>query len=364
MKKVFSFIAAMLLLLTGCGDNNVKTPQTGYTKYSAQFYGTFDTVVQIIGYSESEEEFTRYAGQIKSRMEELSRLYDIYYEYSGENNIKTINDNAGIQPVPVREEILDLIEFCQEWYERTEGKVNIALGPVLSVWHKYMERYSADSTDARLPEMNKMQEKLPLCNMSDIIVDREAGTVYLAREGMSLDVGAVAKGYAAQLACQEAYDSGFTSFIVSAGGNVVAGDPPLDGVRSGWGIGIQDPFTAEELGGGSSVDVAYVSNTCVVTSGDYQRYYMVGEQRVHHIIDPDTLMPADYYRGVTVITPDSGIADLASTTLYTLPYERSCVMAEQMGWEAMWIFADGTVECTDGMIPLLRDRGGATGLLS
>ena len=232
MKKVFSFIAAMLLLLTGCGDNNVKTPQTGYTKYSAQFYGTFDTIVQIIGYSESEEEFTRYAGQIKSRMEELSRLYDIYYEYSGENNIKTINDNAGIQPVPVREEILDLIEFCQEWYERTEGKVNIALGPVLSVWHKYMERYSADSTDARLPEMNKMQEKLPLCNMSDIIVDREAGTVYLAREGMSLDVGAVAKGYAAQLACQEAYDSGFTSFIVSAGGNVVAGDPPLDGVRA------------------------------------------------------------------------------------------------------------------------------------
>lgn len=362
MKKFVSIIFSVLFLLTGC--NTQKVPETGYTKYSAQFYGTFDTIVQIIGYCQTEEKFSQYANQMKTRMEELNRLYDIYYEYSGENNLKTVNDNAGIQPVPVREEILDLIEFCQDWYAKTDGKVNIALGPVLSIWHKYMERYSADPTDAKLPDLDKLQEKLPLCNMEDIIVDREAGTVYLKQKGMSLDVGAVAKGYATQLVCQEAYEAGFTSFIVSAGGNVVAGDPPLDGVRSSWGIGIQDPFTAEELGGGNSVDVAYVHNTCVVTSGDYQRFYMVGEQRVHHIIDPETLMPADYYRGVTVITPDSGIADLASTTLYTLPYEDSKAMAQKMGWEVMWIFADGTIECTDGIISLLRDRGGATGLLS
>ena len=336
MKNLIALLTAVFLLLPGCGVQ--KTPDTGYTKYSAQFYGTFDTVVQIVGYCKTEEEFSRYAGQIKSRMEELSQLYDIYYEYSDENNLKTINDNAGIQPVPVREEILDLIEFCQEWYGKTDGKVNIALGPVLSIWHNYMERYSADPTDAKLPKIESLMEKLPVCNIEDVIVDREAGTVYLAKEGMSLDVGAVAKGYATQLACQEAYDAGFTSFIVSAGGNVVAADPPLDGIRSGWGIGIQDPFTAEELGGGNSIDVAYVNNTCVVTSGDYQRYYMVGKQRVHHIIDPDTLMPAAYYRGVTVIIPDSGIADLASTTLYTLPYEDSRAMAEKMGWEAMWIF--------------------------
>ena len=331
MKKLIALLAAVFLLLPGCGVQ--KVPDTGYTKYSAQFYGTFDTVVQIVGYCKTEEEFSRYAGQIKSRMEELHRLYDIYYEYSGENNLKTVNDNAGKAPVAVREEILDLIEFCEEWYGKTDGKVNIALGPVLSVWHKYMARYSADPTDAKLPDMDTLREKLTLCNIEDVIVDREAGTVYLAKEGMSLDVGAVAKGYAAELACREAYQSGFTS------------------------------FTAQEPGGGNSIDVAYVSNTCVVTSGDSQRFYMVGDRRVHHIIDPDTLMPADYYRGVTVITPDSGIADLASTTLYTLPFERSRAMAEAMGWEVMWIFADGTVECTDGMLPLLRDRGGATGLL-
>lgn len=361
MKKLLALFITLALLLTGCQPNS--ETNTGYTKYSAQFYGTFDTIVQIVGYCETEEEFAKYAGQIKARFEELNRLYDIYYEYADCNNLKTVNDNAGIQPVEVSDEILDLIEFCCEWYEKTDGKVNIALGPVLSVWHKYMERYSADSTDAQLPDLVELRALLPLCNMQDVIVDREAKTVYLAQKGMSLDVGAVAKGYAAQLACQEAYQAGFHSFVISAGGNIVTMDPPLDGVRSGWGIGIQDPFTAEELGGGNSIDVAYVNNTCVVTSGDYQRFYMVGDRRIHHIIDPATLMPADYYRGVTVITADSGIADLASTTLYTLPFERSKEMASQMGWEALWIFADGTVEYTDGIIPLLRDRGGATGLL-
>ena len=86
MKKLIALLTAVFLLLPGCGVQ--KTPDTGYTKYSAQFYGTFDTVVQIVGYCKTEEEFSRYAGQIKSRMEELSQLYDIYYEYSDENNLK------------------------------------------------------------------------------------------------------------------------------------------------------------------------------------------------------------------------------------------------------------------------------------
>ena len=120
MKKLIALLAAVFLLLPGCGTQ--RTPDTGYTKYSAQFYGTFDTVVQIVGYCKTEEEFSRYAGQIKSRMEELHRLYDIYYEYSGENNLKTVNDRAGKAPVAVREDILDLIEFCEEWYGKPTAR--------------------------------------------------------------------------------------------------------------------------------------------------------------------------------------------------------------------------------------------------
>lgn len=352
MKKITACIAALFFVfLCGCGT---KLHINEYQRFSTVFYGTFDTVVQVIGYCKSEEEFTGYAEKIKDRFTELNNLYDIYYEYSGINNIKTINNNAGIAPVEVSDEILDLMDFCLEWYDKTGGQVNIALGPVTSIWHSYMQRYAGDSSDAKIPDMEKLLAAKPFCDISKVIVDRDKKTVYLAEEGMSLDVGAVAKGYATELVCREIYDAGFTSFIISAGGNVVALDAPADGSRAAWGIGIQDPFDA-----GKAIDTAYVTNTCVVTSGDYQRYYMAGEQRVHHIIDPATLMPSDYYRGVTVITKDSGIADLASTTLFTLPYEESRALAESMGWKALWIFADGSIELTDDMIPLLKERGNA-----
>lgn len=354
MRRITALMAALLLtLLCSCGT---KPAINEYRRYSTVFYGTFDTVVQVIGYCKSEEEFTGYAEKLQDRFTELNNLYDIYYEYSGLNNIKTINENAGISPVEVSDEILDLIEFSLEWYEKTGGQVNIALGPVTAIWHGYMQRYSDDSTDAKLPAMEKLTAALEHCDINKVIVDREEKTVYLTEKGMKLDVGAIAKGYAAQLACRELYEAGFTSFIVSAGGNVVAMDAPADGSRATWGIGIQDPFEM-----GRSIDTVYANNTCIVTSGDYQRYYMVGEQRVHHIIDPETLMPADYYHGVTIITEDSGVADLASTTLFTLPYRQSRALAEEMGWQALWIFPDGSIEMTDGMEPLLKERGNAGG---
>lgn len=364
MKRFVSLIcAAMILVLTGCSSGST-APDTGYTKYSAQFYGTFDTVVQVVGYCRTEEEFTVYAQKIKDRFTELNNLYDIYYEYAGINNIRTINENAGIAPVKVDEEILDLIEFCLEWYDKTEGQVNIALGPVLAVWHQYMSRYSSDSTDSRIPSEESLREATAHTDISKVIVDREAGTVFLTEEGMSLDVGAVAKGFAAEIVRREIYEEGLTSCVISAGGNVVAADAPLDGVRDSWGIGIQNPFVYEDPEQESSLDVVFVKNECVVTSGDYQRYYMYEGRRIHHIIDPATLMPADYYRSVSIITGDSGIADLASTTLYTLPYAQSRALADKMGWKVMWVFADGTVQCTDDLIPMLYNRGGATGTIA
>ena len=361
MKRFLSILCSLVLLaMTGCSGN----AKSEYTKYSSQFYGTFDTVVQVVGYCKTEDEFKAYASEIKDRFTQLNKLYDIYYSYAGVNNIKTINENAGIAPVKVEPEVLDLIDFCLEWYDKTEGQVNIALGPVLSIWHGYMEQYSSDSTDAKLPPIENLEAARQHTDISKVIVDRDAGTVYLAEKDMALDVGAVAKGFATQLICDEMVQKGFTSFCISAGGNVVTEDAPLDEVRDSWGIGIQNPFTADDpTASNGSLDVAYVSHQCVVTSGDYQRYYMVGDQRIHHIIDPATLMPANYYRAVTIVTEDSAIADLASTTLFTLPYEESRALAEKMGWKVMWVFADQPVQCTENLVPLLRDRGGATGLL-
>lgn len=359
MKKVTALLLALLLIMAaGCGEK--KPPETGYTKYSTQFYGTFDTIVQIIGYAQSEEEFVSHAKAMQERFEELHRLYDIYYDYAGVNNLKTVNDNAGISPVEVPKEILDLLEFGTDWYQKTDGQVNIAMGSVLSIWHQYISRYAPDDTETELPSMEKLRAALDHTDITKVKIDREAGTVYLEDPEMSLDVGAVAKGYAAELVAREAYERGFTSFIMSAGGNIVAGDPPLDGVRSAWGVGIQDPETVDDLAAEQSVDVAFVTNTSVVTSGDYQRYYFHEGERIHHIIDPGTLQPAKHYRGVTIITEKSGEADLASTALFTLPLEESQALADKMGWKVLWILEDGTVLANDGILPLLRDRGGAS----
>ncbi|MEG1942374.1 MAG: FAD:protein FMN transferase, partial [Angelakisella sp.] len=271
MKKYFSALCSLfmaVLLTCGCA----KAPDNmQYQKFQMQFFGTFDTIIQLIGYAKTEKEFTLQADYAQERFTSLSHTFDRFYEYEGINNIKTINDNAGIAPVKVDPIILDVIDLCRKWYNETDGQINIAMGPVLSVWHDYMSKYSENPDGACLPSEAELTANLNI-NMDDIITDREASTVFLAKAGMQLDTGAVAKGYCAQVVADELRARGFTSFIISAGGNVVTAAPPLDGVRSSWGIGIQDPFGDVNDPAAPSADVVFVTNESVVTSGDYQRY--------------------------------------------------------------------------------------------
>lgn len=132
-------------------------------------------------------------------------------------------------------------------------------------------------------------------------------------------------------------------------------DGPADGSKTAWVIGIQDPSASMESG--DYVDSVIANNISVVTSGDYQRYYMVDGVKVHHIIDGETLMPADRFSSVTIVCEDSGLADMLSTALFILPMEEGKALAEQHGAEVMWIETDGTVTCTDGLIPAAQGVG-------
>src|SRR5690606_11458560 len=106
------------MMLTACG----KEPESEYKKYNDTFFDTFDTITQVVGYAKSEEEFNGYFEYIRSRFEELHKLYDKYNSYEDINNIKTINDNAGIKPVKVDKEIIDLVVFAKDWAKRTSGR--------------------------------------------------------------------------------------------------------------------------------------------------------------------------------------------------------------------------------------------------
>ena len=131
------------------------------------------------------------------------------------------------------------------------------------------------------------------------------------------------------------------------GGNVRMGIAPADG-RAKWGVGIQDPDGAV-LGLSDIVETLFLTNASVVTSGDYQRFYIVDGQRYHHLIDPDTLMPDTEFRSVSIITEDSGYADLLSTAAFLMPYDESRAFIESLdGVEALWCTPDGEVIQSSG----------------
>ncbi|HHV94307.1 MAG TPA: FAD:protein FMN transferase [Firmicutes bacterium] len=346
--------AAVLVLLAAGLIAYYRTEN--YEKYTDSFFDTFDTVVVVVAYTRSQEEFNHYFNKIHQRFQQLHKLYDIYREYPGMNNLKTVNDNAGIRPVKVDREIIDLILFAKELHRQTAGKTNIAMGAVLRIWHEYREAGRNDPETAALPPMAELREAMQHTDINQVIVDEENSTVYLADRYMSLDVGAVAKGYAAELVMREMAAQGLKSAMISAGGNIRTLGKPLDGIRERWGVGIQDPrqsiFSEDSL-----LDVVFINDGAVVSSGDYQRYYTVDGKRYHHLIDPDTLLPAEHYRSVTVVTEDSGIADFLSTELFLLPWPESRKLAERLGVKALWVMHDGTVETTEEMRRIMRSHG-------
>ena len=213
MKRILSvFLSAALCLslLAGCGraasSGASSSTADGPQRYSTVFYDAFDTVTQVIAYCDSEEEFTAQMDALHADLVEYNQLYDIYNDYDGVTNIKTINDNAGIAPVTVDDKILGMLELAQTMYDTTGGKLNIALGSVLNIWHNYREAALADDNDSnnQLPTQEELDAAAQHCDIANLIIDEDAKTVYLADPAMSLDVGSVGKGYAVEQAAQAA----------------------------------------------------------------------------------------------------------------------------------------------------------------
>lgn len=327
-------ILAMLLFIGGC-----QTGGEGEKRYTATFLDVFDTRTELVGYGNSEEEFMEQAELLKEKLMYYHRLFDIYHEYEGMNNIKTINDKAGAEPVLVDGEIIELIRFCKDMYGRSEAQVNIAMGSVLSIWHDHRDYGMENPEDASLPAMSMLQEAAQHMDPHQIIIDEKEKTVYLADKEMSLDVGGIGKGYAVQKVCEYAKEIGMENLLISVGGNVCAVGGKKDGTD--WRVGIQNSDMDSDE---TYVQKVNVRDVCVVTSGNYQRYYTVDGKKYCHIIDPDTLMPAEFAASVTIIAKDSGVADAMSTAVYNMPVDEGIDFINGMSdIEAMWVLEDGSM---------------------
>jgi thiamine biosynthesis lipoprotein len=360
MKKI-GIVLLLLWLVTGCSDQKKpvepkKTENTSeVTKYSEQFFDTFDTMITFTAYTETREEYDRYSALMKEEFYRLHRLYDMYHLYDGVNNLRVLNESAGGEPVSVDTDLLNLLIFSKEWYGKSEGKLNVALGAALELWHDAREAGLADPEKAALPSVDALKEAANHAKIEDVIIDKETSTVRLVDPEMKLDLGAVAKGYATEIVAKKLAAAGMDSGIINAGGNIRTIGEPVDGLRDKWSLGIENPGLDN---GEPLVETVFFKEGSLVTSGDYQRVYTVDGTRYHHLIDPDTLMPANFFRSVTIWAADSGLADALSTTLFLMSYEEGRALVDRTeGVEVLWVFPDGEIRATEGMEAMRKSRG-------
>lgn len=331
-----------VLLLCGCLFTScAKQPQ----KYSTYSFDYFDTATTISGYADSQAEFDAVAEQVLEQLEEYHRLYTIYHRFEGLENLCTVNElvDGAHRTVTVDQKIIDLLVYAREMYTLTDGMVNVAMGSVLKLWHDYRTIGMDDPVKAALPPADALAEAAEHTDITKMVIDRQARTVTLTDPAMRLDVGAIAKGYAVEQIARSLEQQGITGYVLNVGGNVrtVGGKPE----GSGWTVGLENPDdTAAE-------PLAYLelAGQALVTSGSYQRYYLVDGKRYHHIIHPETRMPAEGYLSVSVLCADSGLGDALSTALFCMPLTEGKALVESLpDVEVLWVEADGTQTLSSG----------------
>jgi len=240
--------------------------------------------------------------------------------------------------VKVDKKIIDLILFSKEEYDNTDGLMNIAFGSVLKIWHDYRTLGTENPEKAELPPLELLTEASKHTDINNIVIDEDNSTVFLTDSKMSIDVGSVGKGYATEQVCKLAEEKGLKNALISVGGNVRAiGNKGVD--NKAWNVGIENPDKESDQ---KYVSVVNLDNMSLVTSGNYQRYYTVNGKSYHHIIDPKTLFPSEYFSSVTILSKDSAVADALSTAVFNMPIETGLDYINSIeNTDAIWVLLDG-----------------------
>ena len=322
---IWLLLCALAPLLSGCA---------GPQKRQYEFYDAFDTVIRLTAYTRDEASFRRLCEQAEAEFLRYDAIFDRYEAHEGVQGVWALNHAQG-EATPVEPELLELLLLAQEWYAVCD-RVNVAMGAVTDIWHAARE-------SGALPSQEALEAAAAHTDFSLVEVDAAAGTVRLRDPALSLDFGALAKGYAAERIAQAL---GEETLLIDAGGNVVAAGKPGDG-RAAWDIAVSHPD-------GGVLCVVPVADGCAVTSGGSQRYFTVDGVRYHHIIDKDTLYPSTLFTSVTVVTKNSGLADALSTALFCMPLADGEALCEKLGdVEALWVLPDGELHMTSGMEAIL-----------
>jgi thiamine biosynthesis lipoprotein len=254
-----------------------------------------------------------------------------------DTELDRINAAAGLRPVAVPGALLDVLEEARRYAELSGGAFDPTVGPLVRLW-------GIGTESPRVPAGEEIQEALALVDWRDLVIDRAAGTAFLRRRGQALDLGAIAKGYAADQAAAVLARRPSRRAIIDLGGNILAlGERPR---RESWRIGLQDPL--EERG--NYLGIIRVKNQSVVTSGVYERRFEEGGVWYHHILSTVDGYPVQNgLLSVTIVTGRSIDADTLSTAVFALGPEKGRALVESLeGTEAVFVAADRTVALSSG----------------
>lgn len=330
--------ASALLAFAGLMAYNALTHRTLYT---TTWFDLFDTVSVVKGYARNQAEWDEQMEALHADLLHYHQLFDIYHHYDGMVNLYDVNAQAAEAPVAVEGDLYTFLDWCANTvYPQTEGATNIAAGAVLALWHDARE-----SDTPAPPEDALIQQALDHMDIADLKLSN--GTVYFTDPALRLDVGAVGKGYAVELAAEAAQARGLDSALLNIGGNLRAIGEKANGEGT-WTVGVENPWGS---------DPAYLQTLTLpdgyslIVSGDYQRYFEYEGVRYSHLIDLTTGYPAQYCSSVAILAPggSGGTGDALSTALFCLPEtEGRRLLESQPGFAALWMYPDGTTSQTDG----------------
>lgn len=361
MKKI-GIVLLLVISLAGCTSKTQK--QYSKTTLTAGF----DTSITLLASADSQEEFDDYFQLMINEFTTYNKFFDKYNSYEGINNIKTINDQAGIEAVKVDPIIMEMMILSKEIYTVSDEFFDITMGAVLNIWHNYREdAINSNEFDpvGEVPTISELENASVNTGWQYVEIDETNNTIFITQKGVSIDVGGVAKGLATEKVAKTLEAAGLTSGIVNAGGNVKT--IGMKNSTDGWKIGITLPTFAAN----KEIDTIQIPESMAfVTSGVYQRYYTGSDGKLyHHIINPKTLFPAEYFESVTVITKDSGLADALTKALFMKSYEDGVAFVQKYNqdhpnekisviWIAKdnatysdWVLLDGyRIKMTDDLI--------------
>ncbi|MDD3224843.1 MAG: FAD:protein FMN transferase [Clostridium sp.] len=270
--------------------------------------------------------------------EELKRLEDILSFYKPLSEVSLINENAGHDYVNVKYETLNIIKKAKKYSRLSSGVFDITSAPLISLWGIFTKKQ-------RVPIKEEIDKVKALIDYENIIIDEDSSSIKLLKEGQKIDLGGIAKGFAADRAVEIYKNNGIESAFINLGGNVLALGNKPDGSK--WNIGIQNPLEPR----GQCIGAVVVNDKTVVTSGDYVRYFMKDNKRYHHILDPKTGYPSDSgVMSVTVIAESSIDADALSTAAFILGLEAGMKFIKSIDCvEGIFITKDKKVYSTEGI---------------